>query len=553
MAVMSTAVRLVWLTVVGGLVGLFMVVAAPAGPAAAHATLVGSDPATGAILDDPPRQVVLNFSEPVRLLPDRITVINPAGEPLELGEPTTEGADVIIPVPEVFDIGTYLVSFRVVSQDSHPITGTVTYSVGAPSTVPELTEQDAVRTEVLVALSINKYVGYAGLVLVVGPAVMLAMLWPRRLSRRAATRLIWIGLGLVAFSTLAGLWLQVPHSNGGSLLDMNATDLREVLSIPYGTAHIVRLGVLVSVALLLRPLIEGRASRTDLLLLAGLGLVGMGTWPVAGHPVASPIPVVSVVVGTAHVAAASFWIGGLVVLVGLLLRRADERELGVILPEWSRWAAFAVTVLLLAGLIQGVVEVAVPSALVTTDYGKLLLAKLGLVAVVVGVAAYSRRLVRLRLGARQPKAMRAAIGIETVVLAGVLAVSSVLVQTTPARTELAAEESEAPAGLFETTVDSQLYSLQVQVDPAQQRESNSVHVWAYTLDDGAPQLVEEWQATAAMPSAGVEPIEVPLLRLTDNHASGEVMLPSAGDWLFRFTLRLSEIDQASVEVTVPIR
>lgn len=549
---MSAAVRLVRSAIVGGLVGLFLVVAGPAAPAAAHATQVGSDPATGAILDDPPRQVVLTFSEPVRLLPDRITVIGPQGDPLAIGEPTTEGAEVVIPVPEVFDIGTYLVSYRVVSQDSHPVTGALTYSLGAPSEVPELVSEDAVRPEVLTALSVNKYLGYAGLALVVGPAVMLTMLWPRRLSRRGPARLAWTGLSLVGFSTLAGVVLQVPHSNGGSLLDIDAAGLREVLSIPYGTAHVVRLGVLIAVALLLPPLLAGRASRTDLLLLAGLGLVGMGTWPVAGHPIASPIPVVSVVVGTAHVAAASFWIGGLVVLVALLLRRADERELGVILPEWSRWAALAVTVLLLAGLIQAVVEVTVPSALVSTDYGRLLLVKLGLVGLVIAVAAYSRRLVRLRLGASQPRAMRAAVGIETVVLAAVLAMSSVLVQTTPARTELAAEQAAGttPTGYFTTTVDSQLYSLQVEVDPAQ-RGSNAVHLYAYTLA-GDPQLVEEWRATAAMPSAGVEPIEIPLLRLTDNHATGEVALPSAGDWLLRVTLRLSEIDQASVEVTVPI-
>lgn len=533
--------------------GLMLVLAGPAAPAAAHATLVGSDPANGAILNDPPRQLVLTFSEPVRLMPDRITVIGPAGDQLDIGEPSTEGADVIIPVPEVFDIGTYLLSYRVVSQDSHPVTGALTYSVGAPSEIPEPVAEDAVRTEVLTALSVNKYLGYAGLVLVVGPAVLLTMLWPRRLPRRGAARLVWIGLGLIGVSTLIGVWLQVPHSNGGSLFDVTAADLQEVLSIPYGTAHIVRLGVLVSVALLLRPLLEGRASRSDLLLLGGLGLVGLGTWPVAGHPIASPVPLVSVVVDTAHVAAAAFWIGGLVVLAGLLLRHANERELGVILPEWSRWAAFAVTVLLLAGLIQGVVEIATPSALFTTTYGRLLLAKLALVAVVVAVAAYSRRLVRLRLGASRPNLLRAAVGAEAVVLASVLGVSSVLVQTTPARTEVVAQDAAnaAAAGDLSTTVESDLYSLDVLVEPGEQG-SNSVHLTAYTLE-GAPQAVEEWQATAALPSAGVEPIEVPLLELTDNHAVGEVALPAPGDWVFRFTLRLSEIDQASVEITVPIR
>jgi copper transport protein len=544
--------RIARLAAAGGLFGLLMVLMLPA-PAQAHATLVGSDPPDGTILNEPPSQVVLSFSEPVRLLDDRIQVIKPDGQPVEVGDASASGTDVTIPVAEEFDIGTYLVSFRVISQDSHPVAGALTYSVGAPSDPPELVvDEDVVDPAVSAALSINKYIGYAGLVLLVGPAVMLATLWPRRLSRTGPTRLIWTGVGLVAVSTLIGLWLQVPHGSGGGLFEGSAAELREVLASPYGTAHIVRLGVLLSISLLLRPLLAGRASRSDLVLLVGLGIVGLGTWPVAGHPVASPIPIVTVVLGTAHVAAAAVWIGGLVVLAGMLLRKANEAELGVILPEWSRWAANAVIVLIFAGLVQAVVEIGVPNALFDTSYGRLLLVKLGLVAVVIAVAGYSRRLVRSRLGPSRPRAMRMAVGIEAAVLAGVLAMSSVLVQTTPGRTEAEAAELAAAATTdFVATLDSELYSLEVIVEPAE-RGSNAVHLTAYT-PDGAPQPVEEWRVTAELPASGVEPIEAQILPLTDNHATGEVALPTPGDWLFRFTLRTSEIDQATVEATVTIR
>jgi copper transport protein len=310
--------------------------------------------------------------------------------------------------------------------------------------------------------------------------------------------------------------------------------------------------VLVAVAVLLRPLLAGRADRWDLLLLAGLGVVGLGTWPVAGHPVASPVPVVSIVADTVHIGAAAVWVGGLVVLAGFLLRLANEHELGAILPEWSRWAALAVSVLLLAGLLQAVVEIGPLDALVTTSYGRLLLVKVGLVAVVIAVASYSRRLVRMRLGASRPGAMRAAVAAEAVLLAGVLVMSSMLVQTTPGRTEAAAPPEQVAAGYFSTTVDSELYQLEVQVEPTEVG-SNTFHLYAYTPDGGEPQLVEEWRATAALPPAGIEPIEVPLLPLTDNHAFGEAALSVAGDWVLRLTVRVSEIDQASVEVTVPIR
>lgn len=98
---------------------------------------------------------------------------------------------------------------------------------------------------------------------------------------------------------------------------------------------------------------------------------------------------------------------------------------------------------------------------------------------------------------------------------------------------------------------SPIYSLQVELDPAE-RGNNSIHLYAYTPDN-RPQPVKEWKATAALPSAGIEPIEIPLLGLTDNHAYGEISLPAAGQWQLRFTLRTTEIDQATVTATVPIK
>src|SRR5690606_20792995 len=238
-----------------------------------------------------------------------------------------------------------------------PVAGSITFSVGSPSAEPPVLADDGGSDPVVAtAVSVNKYLGYAGLVFLIGSGVMLALLWPRRLPRQGPAKLLWVGAGLVALSTAAGVWLQVPYSTGGGIFDVSGDALRDVLASAYGTAHVVRLGVLVAVALLLRPLLAGSAARSDLVLLAVLGLVGLGPWPVAGHPIAPPVPAVSIAVQTVHLAAAAFWIGGLVALAGFLLRRADERELGAILPVWSGWAAAAVAVLMVAGVIQAVIE-----------------------------------------------------------------------------------------------------------------------------------------------------------------------------------------------------
>src|SRR5690606_34840592 len=122
----------------------------------------------------------------------------------------------------------------------------------------------------------------------------------------------------------------------------------------------------------------------------------------------------------------------------------------------------------------------------------------------------------------------------------------------PARTAVT-EGVEAPAPQeFTAVLDSPLYSLEVFVEPAQVG-SNRIHLYAYERGTREPLRVEEWSATASLPAAGVERLEVTLVGLTDTPAFGEASLPIAGDWELRFSLRTSEIDQAAVTATVPVR
>jgi copper transport protein len=521
----------------------------PATPASAHAVLLRSTPAADSVLAAAPAQVVLEFSEPVRLIPNKIRIIAPDGKRADTGEAAASGGVVTVPVRSGGSRGTYLVSYRVISADSHPVVGGFAYSVGAPSaTAVDGDAADEVDPFVRAAIPVAKYLGYAGLVLVVGPALVLALLWPARLSRRGPARLLWTGVGLITLSTAAGLMLQAPYTTGSTLTDLTGADLRQVFASQFGTAHLIRLVVLAGSALLLVPLVRGASGTVERAMLTVFGVVAFGTWPLSGHPAGSPVPAVSVVVDVVHLVSMAVWLGGLVMLVGFLLRRADEDELGAILPVWSRWAALAVATLLLAGLTQALIEVGTLTALVDTAYGRLIMMKVGLFAGVVAVAAYSRRLVGRRLAEGRPGRLRRLVAVELGITAVVLALTTVLVQTTPART---AEANENIGDLpFSTTASTSLYSLQAEVDPAKVGR-NDVHLFAYT-PDGKPLPVVEWRATAALPAAGVEPIEIPLLKLTDNHSTGQVSLPSAGDWQFRFTLRLTEIDQATVTVTVPV-
>lgn len=520
----------------------------PASSASAHAVLVSSSPPANAVVSSGPTEIVLTFSEGVRKVPDRIRVIAPNGSRVDRGEPRFDGSVVTIAVDAGGPRGSYLVSFRVISADSHPVAGSFTYAVGAPSATPADTGGGRTDPMVSAAVITARYVGYAGLLLVTGPALVLGLLWPRRLSRRGPGRLLWTGAGLLAAATVADVWLQVPFTTGGRLFDVGWSGLNDVLGSTYGVTHVVRLGVLAAAAFLLRAVTTGSYGRSDQVLLAILGLIGLLTWPLAGHAAVSPAPVISVLADTAHLAAMAIWLGGLVVLASFLLRRADDRELGAILPVWSRWATASVCALLLAGIVQALIEVGSLDGLIGTTYGQLVIAKVGLFALAVVAAAYARQLVRRHAGAR-PRGMRLAVGAELGIAAVVLAISATLVHTPPARVAATDAGNVAPQ-YFSTTLSSSIYALQVEVDPARVG-NNSIHLYAYTPDN-KPLPVVEWRATAALPDQGVEPVEVPLLPLTDNHATGEVQLPRQGTWQLRFIVRVSEIDQATVTAAVPI-
>ncbi|HEX5199979.1 MAG TPA: copper resistance protein CopC [Actinoplanes sp.] len=536
----------------GLLIGLFGVLLG-ASPASAHAALVATDPGNGTIVPDAPNKVTLTFSESVQLVNGKIQVIGPDGSRADQGDPTVDGNTVTVPLRSGGGRGTYLVSFRVISADSHPVGGSITYSVGAASTPPSATIDDTKVDPVVRALiPVGKYLGYAGLVLLVGPALVLALLWPHRLSRRGPSRLIWTGMGLVTVSTLAAIWLQVPYSLGTGLFDVRVGDLRDVLGSTFGAVMLVRLGVLAAAAFLLRPLLRGNGageSRTDLALLGVLGVAALATWPLTGHPTASPVAGVSVVIDAIHLAAMSVWLGGLVMLVGFLLRRASERELEAILPIWSRWAATAVSALILAGVVQALIEVSTLSGLVDSTYGRLILVKVALAACVLGVAWFSRRLVRSRQAESSPGRLRRVVAAELAITAVVLGVTAALVQIAPPRTAEAADTGSTSSTVSQTLTSSTM-ALQVDIFPATVG-NNSIHLYAYTPDN-KPLTVVEWTGTAALPAKGIEPIEIPLLRITDFHAVGDIALPQAGQWTFKFTARTSDIDQQTLTMTATI-
>ncbi|GIM96763.1 copper resistance CopC/CopD family protein [Paractinoplanes toevensis] len=524
----------------------------PASPASAHAALIGSVPAPGSIVGTSPTEIVVTFSEGITAVTGRVQVLDPDGKRIS-GTPTVSGTTLRIPVRKAAQpLGTYLISYRVISADSHPVGGAITFSVGAPSATPPEAGPAETHRSVTLATPVTRFLGYAGLTLAVGPALFLALLWPRRRSRTGATRTVYAGLALVGVATLGSLWTQAPASSGAALWDLRPAELGQVLTSDYGLTLIARLAALAAAAALLPAVLRGGASRTRGLALLAVALGGFVTWPLTGHAAASPLAAAVIASDVVHIAAMAVWLGGLITLTVFLLRRTDPRVLGVILPVWSRWAALAVVWLVGGGVVQAVVQVGTVRALWETDYGRLLLAKVGVLAATLAVAAYARRLVnRRQVPASGAGAMRRTVGIEVAATVVILGLSAVLVQVNPGRSATVDEGAVREDGVSQT-LTCPLYTLQFNIFPTQVGDNNTIHAFVYT-PAGAPLPADEWTVTSQLLGKDLEPVTEPLLPLVPrHHAAGAITFPYPGQYEIKFTVRIGELDQATVKTTISV-
>ena len=101
-----------------------------AAPAFAHSELTASMPADKASVETAPKEVMLHFSEPVRLT--ALAVTKAGEEQKQLGQlPTQSLKDFSIASPGLAK-GQYTVNWRAMSGDAHVMTGQFTFAVGEP-------------------------------------------------------------------------------------------------------------------------------------------------------------------------------------------------------------------------------------------------------------------------------------------------------------------------------------------------------------------------------------------------------------------------------------
>ncbi|MFJ9826980.1 copper resistance CopC/CopD family protein [Streptomyces sp. NPDC101160] len=367
---------------------------------------------------------------------------------------------------------------------------------------------------------------------------------------------------------------------------------------------------------------EGRRDLTFGLALGGVVVAAgiAGTWALAEHASTGLQPGVAMPVDILHLLAVAVWLGGLTALLVALYRAPSVERSAV--ERYSKVAFGSVVVLAATGIYQSWRQVGTWSALTDTRYGQLLLVKIGLVAVLVAIGWVSRRWVR-RLAeapaseraeeaaseraeeaeepsgaeaasivevneeraaqlarqraavatARRKKArdadperagLRRSVLTEAAVAVVLLAVTTVLTATEPARTAEETGRGRAAAGStavpnrpidvrlpFDTGGVDGKGTVQVTLDPGR-TGANALHIYVLR-PNGRGLDVPEVKVAFTLKEKNIGPLPVLPDRVQTGHWSAAgVQLPMPGEWTMQVTVRTSDIDQTTIEKNVKI-
>ncbi len=572
-----------------------------AGTASAHATLISTDPGQGAVLATIPTTVSLTFSEPVVVAEDGLRVFGPDGAKADngrtahLGRSSTVGVGVIAKGSQQkgsqqkgSQLGTYTVSWRVISADSHPVAGAFTFSVGHPSTGrPPANAQPGGSAAVGVIYAITRAAAFASYALLVGSIAFVLLCWPGAIANRGVRRVMLTGWAALLATTVATLLLQGCYGNGLGLdRALDSMVVSETLASPLGTALTARLIALALAGAYLILLCawlaqlarRGRIWFSVLGVALALGLAA--TWAGADHAAVGVQPGLALGVDVAHLLTMGVWLGGLTTLV-ILLRPDDTPHAGLppyrAVHRFSSVATGSIMVLIGTGSYQSWRQLGSWGAFGSTDYGRLLLVKLGAFALMLGVASLSHRCLSrhrralIGVGAARPAVnppecgtvprhgvlgrseLRRSVAGEAALGALVLGVTALLVNAEPGRTvtttlpgpahQVISYDTGGPGGRGQLIVD---------VDPAT-TGPNTIRV---TVEDpsGSRHDVAELRTELTLVARQLGPFAVALQHTEPGEygASG-VTLPYPGTWRLRMIVRTSEIDETGVTVLIDIK
>ena len=467
------------------------------GVAWAHAVLLRTAPAASVVINQPPAQVAMTFSEAVEPRFAIVSVTDAAGHQQTDGRPRRSPAnpnELDIPLHRVAE-GWYLVYWRVISADGHPVRGAFTFAVGpnpgpAPQfVIPSISETSATPrlliARLIVFLSAMAAVGLLALRLFVARPVVERV---PGASLRPLSVAFWIALVIALVATPIYVALATAKFALRSVFDLGSVvPLMHISSFGRGFLDLevvlALLGVAAAAALWLdRPERRQRSIAGLLSVYGAAGAAGAALLVpgLAGHAAQTKPRGLSLALDWVHMAAGSVWVGGLIGLLVLWQTFGNARRLAglvVCVPRFSNMAFFSVLALVGSGIWASFNHLPTLGSLWDTSYGKSLVLKMGLLAAALLLAAVNLLRTRPRLqasavdpvvGERAALLLRGLISGEAILIGGAV-FGAVLVTSLPPPPKALAGLGHASAhvgpGPVTRVVQQAGYKLEFRVSP----------------------------------------------------------------------------------------
>jgi len=492
------------------------------GAAWGHAVLLRTSPVASKILSQAPTEVRLTYSEPTEPRFAIVSVTDAAGHLVTRGSPVRapdEANTVSVPL-QPLPQGWYLVYWRVISADGHPVRGAFTFAVGpSAGPAPQFVIPSISETAATPRLVITRWIVFLSVMAAIGLFVL------RILIARPLVRLWWVSAAFFVAAGIALVAAPIYVALATAQFTLRSVfDLGDIVPLMRASAFgrgfldlwlcVALLAFAGAVAMWLdRP---ERPRRTLAALLAVAGALAAATaalltLSVSGHAGQTSPRGLAIPVDWLHFAAGSIWIGG---LIGLLVLAASlptaRRVAGLIVavPRFSNVAFISVMALLGSGIGNALFHLPTLGSLWDTSYGKLVLLKIAILLSAMLVASVNllRNKPRLAAAERRPdlatgagSLLRRLVGVEVVLVAGAIFAAALVTSLAPpskALGEIGSVQARVGPGPASRVLDENGYRLEFRIAPNRAAVPNRFSV--RITKDGAPLTGATITTTLAM-------------------------------------------------------
>lgn len=510
-------------------------VAGSANPVEAHAGLKSSEPAASSVLEKSPEEIVLKFAEQVEISFGSIRLFDANSKLIVLPVPNYGSVDdavdaktVRVSVPNL-EPGSYLVIWRVVSVDSHPVQGAFGFQIGSRGTNltdlgVEILANASAPGLVRGLMGIARWLSFLGVMVLVG-----AMLLATRIIGQSRIKFVINSSWFVAVvGSVLVLVMQAPYALGSSLSDsVSITSVMQVLETRLGIWLIIRAVILLLFLLIIwkRNLHKKPIWRMATTILS---VVLFATFSISGHPGMRQFSALSIGTDIVHFLCVAVWMGGLVTMV--LLGRKWQSESPKVIAWFSFSATIAMPIMVVTGVAQAWRMMEGFQNLFSTTYGTVLSIKVILVVIAIAAGTKARQIFKSKkVDSEDLKKIKFSktIVVESVIGLVVLAVTAVLVSVPPLSVN-----TSAP---FTSTLVQSNVIADITITPA--RVGNvEIHI-VFSPPGGALEPINSMTARISLVNGEIPPIPIGIKPIGVNHFLANLQVPRSGDWLLELFVK----------------